>query len=155
MTTIPDNAKLTQASAQVILEITRVTENWTKQVKLLTTPKTNANRDYDNPKVTTQFIDLGLKAEHRLTFDGMIGKDSVNRSLEGSKNYSGVTITDAYDMKQVLKTMFFIGDPFTINWDGNDYLCNSDKFEITWSVNDKDEITSYSIKFTVIVGEDL
>ena len=155
MTTIPDNAKMTQASAQIILETMIVTENWTKTVKLHTTPKTDAQRDYNNPKVTTQFIDLGLKAEHRLTFDGIIGKGSVNRAAEGNKNHSGVTITDAHDMKEVLKTMFFIGDPFTINWDGNDYLCNSDKFEIEWSANDKDEITSYSVKFTVIVGEDL
>lgn len=155
MAATPDNLKITKDSAQVIIGLSRVTENWTKSLTLITPPKTDSEQDIANGKNDTKFVDLLLKAEHRYTFDGYIGDSIVNRSDEGNKDENGNTITDATDILDTMRKIFFAGGVFTINWNGTDYNCNSDKFESRWVANDKDTITSYDVKFTAVVGDDL
>lgn len=157
MTAIPDNVKITKNNAVVIIGVERVVENWTKTVNSITPPKGTAQQSINDGKNPTKFIDLLLKAEQRLTFDGFIYNEATNRALNACKDKSNPpnTITDATDILDTMRDIFFAGGVFTINWNGTDYTVNSDKFESTWSVNDRDTISSYRVKFTVIVGEDI
>lgn len=155
MTAIPDNIKITKDSAQIIMGTNRVTENWTKILKLIGPPTTSANWDIDIGAKDVMIVDILRQPEHRFTFDGYISNSLTNRSAEGSKNSAGVAITDATDILDTMRKIFYAGGVFTINWAGTEYLVNCDKFESRWATNDKDTITSYDVKFTVIVGVDL
>jgi len=168
LTATPDNLRITKLNKtngktlQVIIGLTRATENWTKSLVLITPPKGDSNQSVEDGKNPTKFVDLLMKAEQRLTFDGYIS-DSMRTRIElptypsgryGSVDKDGNAITDATDILDTMREIFFGGGTFDIVWVGTTYSVNSDKFEATWVTNDKDTITSYDVKFTVIVGGD-
>jgi len=156
MTAIPDNAIIKKDSAQIIVGITKggVKEAWNKSLSLITPPKTTGQQDINEGSNVTKIVDILNKAERRLTFTGNIG-GHYTRSADRSKNTSGVQITDGTDELDTMRQIFFGGGTFTIDWNGNELTVNCDKFTADWEPNDRDTITSYSVLFTVVVGENL
>lgn len=163
MATTPNNLKITKDSAQVIVGLERVTENWTKALTLIPIQMSTGEQGIDEGAKETKILDLLMKAERRFTFDGSIS-DSMRTRIElptypsgryGNKDINGDAITDATDILNTMRQIFFAGGVFTLNWDGNDHTANCDKFESKWVANDKDTITAYDVKFTVVVGGNL
>jgi hypothetical protein len=130
---------------QVTIGTTRVEENWTKTLTLVTPPKSTANQNITEGANTSLIIDLLLKAEKRWTIDGEI---ITNLG-------SGDTNSDAADKRDDLKAIFFAGGTFLMNVEGTDYIVNSDKFSVDWKVDDKTIIDEYTIKFTVVEGQSI
>ena len=157
MTASPNNITITKEGVQVTICTHRVEQIFNKALTMITLPTTPQNQDIDTGSKDTKFVDLLMKAEKRFSVDGKV---STGVGTAGT----GDTHSDAYDKKEDLKKMFYAGGVMTLNWEGVDYTVNMDKLTTTWEANDRAVviggvitpiITSYTVKFTAIEGEDL
>ena len=157
MTASPNNIIITKTdksgTKQVTIATHRVEEIWSKQLTPIDLPTTRQNQSMDVGANDTQIVDLLLKSNKRYSIDGKISTDV------GTSD----THNDAYDKKEDMKTIFFGGGTFTLNWEGVNHTVNIDKLQSTWEANDRAVviggvitpiITSYTVKFTCIEGVD-
>lgn len=151
MTASPNNVIITYphtgtVTRRVTIATTRIEQIWNKALTLITYPKSDKDKDIDEGANTTKIIDLLMKAEKRWSIDGFIHTGVGSASPED---------IDASAKLADMKEIFFVGKTFNINIEGTDYQVNSDKFNSTWVVDDKSTVETYSIKFTVVEGEEL
>jgi hypothetical protein len=148
--TIPNMAVLSLDSARVIIGLTRIKENYTKTLKVVTKPQSTKEHGLLEDKEESRIIDLLRQAELRFTINGWISTGLTTRAGLGSKDENGNDITDPVLIKETMKKIFFAGDLFTITIHGTDYEVNSDKFEVDWQAEDSDTIRGYDVMFTVV-----
>ena len=164
MTAVPDNLKITKDSMVVIVGLeagNTVKQNWTKSLNIVTPPKSTGEQDPSIGSNISLIIDLLNKAERRLTFTGNIGghyRRPTDEFPDGeqSKDINGDAIVSNATLElETMEKIFFGGGSFTVQWNSQQSALNvnADKFDATWNVNDKDDITSYGVLFTVVVGE--
>jgi len=144
-TATPNNVTITKDGIKVTIGTIMAEENYTKVLKAITTPKTTQNQDIEEGANTPRILDILNKPENRITIDGYI-----QTGLGSSDTHSY-----ANEKRDDLRKIFFGGGTFTLNFEGTDYSTNSDKFSIKWVTDDVSPVEQYSVKFTVIVGEDL
>ena len=146
MTTSPANIIISYPysgteTRRVTIATTRVEENWTKALNLITVPKSDKEKDIDSAENETMVIDLLLKKERRWTIDGYLQTGLGTTSPEESN------VTEKRDD---LHEIFVSGHTFKLIYEGSTYEVDSDKISVIWEVADEDPITKYSVKFTVV-----
>ena len=151
MTTSPSNIILKYpASGTVTRRVTIATQffeqNWTKNLPLITIPKSTDSQDVDVGASTTKAIDLLMKAEKRWTITGMLGTGIGTTAPEEN---------NATDKRDDLREIMFGGGSFLATIEGTDYQVNSDKISVKWKANDEDPVSHYDVIITLIESEDL
>ena len=138
-----DNVKFSKGGVIVFLATTKVEENYTNQVKVITTPTTGDSPD------TSRLINLN-KMEDRFTITGFLNYGKLDATD---------THTSAKDKKDALKTMVAKGSVVTMTYEGTDYYVAVDKYQITDNAGDNsdsfDEEIVYGVTITCVAGEDL
>ena len=143
-----NNVKLVKGTYTVTIATISDEENLTKYLILITPPKAPAEQEVGGDSNTTKIIDLLMKAEKRITFDGYLVKDIA----------SGDSSDTPQDKKADLKHIFFDGGVITMTYEGETFRVNSDKLSIkrvpTEGLTNEEGIGEFLIKMTVVRGED-
>jgi hypothetical protein len=135
---------LTQGTVSVTIYIEADSENWTKNLTLITIPKTTGQQDITEGANTTMILDLLLKAEKRYTFTGYL-------------SYSGTT--SAQTQKDNLRTLFFAGGTVSMGYEGSTINVSFEKCEVkrlhTGGWQSRENEAEFVVTMTVVRGEDL
>lgn len=143
-----NNIILTKDGVQVTIATTADEEIWTKTLSLVPAPTVTLERDINTGAKPIKIVDLLLKAERRITFNGFIDFDDA----------AGDTSDSAEDKKVDLRKIFFAGGTITLNYEGSDLVINIEKFSVKRILTDGNAAAAgeveFSVLFTCIVGED-